>query len=85
MGSRFWGTFGVSLHLVSWKLTLGVSGPMANSTTSETFGLLFQLRQSITPLLKGQLAADGLALLVAFETLAFPLALPKAACVASCN
>lgn len=79
MGSRFWGTFGVSLHLVSWKLTLGVSGPMANATTSET------LRQSVTPLLKGQLAADELALLVAFETLAFPLALPKAARVASCN
>ena len=38
---------------------------MANSTTSET------LRQSVTPLLKGQLAADELAL----ETLAFPLAL----------
>ena len=52
---------------------------MANATTSET------LRQSVTPLLKGQLAADELALLVAFETLAFPLALPKAACVASCN
>ena len=52
---------------------------MANSTTSET------LRQSVTPLLKGELAADELALLVAFETLAFPLALPKAACAASCN